>query len=125
MFEKATRMKLRIATGKGNLSVEDLWDLNLAQLNEVAKGLNRRVKELGEEDFLKVEKKEETVTRFSFDIVLHILNTKKKEAEEAVSLKAKKEERQKLLDALAAKKEAGIANLSEEEIKAKLAELDA
>ncbi|MFA5457111.1 MAG: hypothetical protein WC261_05690, partial [Synergistaceae bacterium] len=65
MFEKATRMKLRIATGKGNLSVEDLWDLNLAQLNEVAKGLNRRVKELGEEDFLKVEKKEETLTRFS------------------------------------------------------------
>jgi len=125
MFEKATRMKLRIATGKGNLSVEDLWDLNLAQLNEVAKGLNRRVKELGEEDFLKVEKKEETLTRFSFDIVLHILNAKKKEAEEAVSIKAKKEERQKLLAALDAKKEAGIANLSEEEIKAKLAELDA
>lgn len=124
MFEKAARMKLRIATGKGNLSVEDLWDLNLTQLNEIAKGLNRKVKELGEEDFLKVEKKEETLTRFSFDIVIHILNTKKKEAEEAVNLKAKKEERQRLLDALDAKKEQSIANLSEEEIKAKLAALD-
>lgn len=28
MFKQASKMKLRFATSKGNLSVEDLWDLS-------------------------------------------------------------------------------------------------
>lgn len=124
MFEKAVRMKLRVATTKGNLSVEDLWDLSLAELNEIAKGLNRTVKDLGEEDFLKTEDKAEREARFSFDVVLHILNTKKAEAEAAVERKKKSEEKQKLLEALEAKQADEIKGLTEEEIKQKLKELD-
>ncbi len=44
MFEKASRLKLRIATAMGQLTVEDLWDLNLATLNAIAKGLNKQLK---------------------------------------------------------------------------------
>lgn len=36
MFKQASKMKLRFATSKGNLSVEDLWDLSLPVLDKLA-----------------------------------------------------------------------------------------
>ena len=77
MFEKASRLKLRFASTRGGLSVEDLWDLSLANLNGLAKGINKAIKASEEEDFLKEAKKTDTEAKLAFEIVLHILNTKK------------------------------------------------
>lgn len=35
MYKQASKMKLRFATSKGNLSVEDLWDLSLPALDRL------------------------------------------------------------------------------------------
>ena len=48
-FEKASRLKLRFNTAKGDITVEDLWDLKLESRNgfdleSVAQSLNRAVK---------------------------------------------------------------------------------
>lgn len=37
MFDKVTRLKLRFESNKGLLSVEQVWDLSLTALNEMAK----------------------------------------------------------------------------------------
>lgn len=123
-YAKAVRTKLRVATPKGSLTVEDLWDLNLSQLNEIAKGLNRRKKNSEEEDFLKVDKPEDQEIKLSFDIVLDILQTKQREAQEAEDRKAKLGEKQMLLALLETKKMQGLASLTEEELVAKIRALE-
>lgn len=124
LFERASREKTRFATSKGLLSSEDLWDLSLQRLNDVAKGLKRKLRTEAEEDFLDETPVDDEV-QFQFDLVLHVLQTKKAENAERRTAKAKKEEKQKLLEILARKQDAGLEALSEDELKAKIAELTA
>ena len=123
MYKNAARLKLRFETPKGMLSAEDLWDLTLPQLNELAKKLNKRLKEFGEDDFLKVKNDEEKIVKLQFDIVLDILKTKQEDIEAAVARKLKMEQKQKLMAALDAKRDADIGAMTVEEIQAKLNEL--
>lgn len=123
MFEKASRMKLRFATRKGTLSVEDLWDLSLADLNILAKSLNKVLKESSEEDFLEVSNKVDVENKLKFDLALYILNTKKAESDAKAREQQVKEECDQLLEILSEKRNDNLKNLSEEELLRKIAEL--
>ena len=96
MFEYATRNKLRFPF-KGSISVEDLWDLSLANLDEVFKALNARVKKVNEESLLSSKSKEDEVLEVQIEIVKYIFLTKKEEADAKVLEREKKEKLQKLL----------------------------
>lgn len=123
MFEKATRIKLRFATRKGTLSVEDLWDLSLADLNTLAKSLNKVLKESSEEDFLEVSSKVDVENKLKFDLALYILNTKKAEMDAKARERQVKEECDQLLEILSEKRSANLKNLSEEELLRRISEL--
>ncbi|MGD9678171.1 MAG: hypothetical protein AB7V16_07380 [Vulcanibacillus sp.] len=124
MFEKASRMKLRFQSSRGVLSVEDLWDLSLEQLNTLAKGLKKQLQNAAEEDFLEVQSSEDLIVQLEFDIVLYILNTKKNEKKAREEAVAKKNEKKKLLDILNRKKDESLETLSEEELVKRINELD-
>jgi hypothetical protein len=124
MFENASRTKLRIASDRGLLSAEDLWDLSLTELNSIAKKLNAELKSSAEEDFLEETSSEDKVTKLKFEIVLHIINTRKAEnskRKEYAELKAK---RDKLLAIKAKKQDDSLENMSIEELDAELEALD-
>lgn len=123
MFEQATRQKLRISSSFGNLSVEDLWDLPLTKLNDIAKVLKRTLKDSEEDDFLEERSIKGTEDQLRFDIVLHVLNTKKAENKARLDAKEKKEQKNRLLEILARKQDAALENLSEEELLKKLESL--
>lgn len=123
MFEKASRLKLRFITDVGNLSTEDLWDLNLKQLNILAKSINKIVREDEEVDFLEEENSENLILKLKFDIVLHVLNVKKEEKKIALESIKRRKERDKILDIIEKKQDESLENLSEEELKKKLNEL--
>lgn len=123
MFEKAARMKLRFGTDKGLLSVEDLWDLSLQQLNRLAKALNKSIKESAEDDFLEETSAEDLIIKLQFNLVLHVLEAKKAEKKERLTASTKKAEREKILGILAKKQDDALENLSEEDLKKKLEEL--
>ncbi len=120
LFMEASRTKMRFQTKKGVVGTEDLWDLSLEDLNDIAKDLNSKVKASGEEDFLDTS---ETRDDTDFQIVLFVLNTKKEEKKIAIEAAANKIKKQRLTDILAQKQDASLNEMSEEELKTEIAKL--
>jgi hypothetical protein len=123
MYKKAIKLKLRFQTTQGLLSSEDLWDLNLQQLNSLAKSLKKHLKEAEEEDFLEEKSEEDTIAKLQFEIVLDVLETKKTEKKSRLEASEKKIKKEKLLGALARKEDENLEKLTVEELQAKIDEL--
>lgn len=123
MFEQATRQKYRFSTPQGELTVEDLWDLpltsrsNRANLDDIAKALNKQLKAQGEEEsFVVKEKEADESVKTMFEIVKHIIGVKLEENEKekkAVETKAKK---QKLMEIIARKQDKALEDTSVEDL---------
>lgn len=124
IFEKAIITKHRITTPKGRISPEDLNDLPVATLNDIAMGLSKKLKEFDEESFIKVSKSPlKDCMQLSFDLTIHFLN-KKVDEQNAQKIKAKnKKELELLTHALAEKRDSAISAMTEEEIMNRMAEL--
>lgn len=122
MYKTAARTRLRIKTGRGMVSVEDLWDLSLVELNNLAKGLNKELKRQDEEDFLGENTKEDEITKLKFDIIIDVLTTKKKERDAASTAADNKAHNQKILELIAAKEAEELKGKSIEELKGLLRE---
>jgi len=123
MFEKASKLKLRFTSDRGLLTTEDLWDMNLSQLNIIAKGLNKEIAKASEEDFLEEESKEDIKLKLMFDVVLYVLHVKKDEAKARKDLMEKKVKRDKILEILAKKQDANLENMSEDDLLKQLDDL--
>jgi len=123
-FEKAARTKLRFGSEKGELTVEDLWDLSLVKLNDMAKGLAQAIKDTDVEDYLETSvKKEDNFFKLRFDIVLHIIKIKQEENKAARDTVAKKERKQKILEIIAKKQDGDLEGKTEEQLLEELATL--
>ena len=123
MFEVAVRSKLRFPY-KGMVSVEDLYDLSVTNLDTVFKSLNSQVKQAKEESLLDTKTKEDEVLDLQIEIVKCIVKVKLEEEAARLQAKEKKEKKQKLLSILSEKQENELQNKSVDEIQAMLAELD-
>ena len=129
VFEKASRAKLRFATVRGNLSVEQLWDLPLdkgeVNLYNLAQDLLTQVADKPAEKlsfFNKAVTVDETA-ELKFEIVKHIVTTKVAEAEAQQTEAIKRTQRQELDALIAAKKAEAKQGLSLEELEAMRAKL--
>jgi cytochrome P450 len=130
IFEQATILKLRFPSARGELSVENLWDLPLTSktvfdLDTIAKSVNASLKASGEESFVKTEANP-AVTRLTLmlDILKHIIATKLAANEADRKRSDRNAERQKLLSILANKQDEALQQMTTEEINKKLAALD-
>lgn len=119
MFENATRTKMRFPF-KGMISVEDLWDLSVKDLDTIFKTLNAQVKKSQEESLLVTKTEEDEVLSTQIEIVKHIVSVKLAEAEKAKQSKAVKEQKQKIMEILSAKEDEDLHNKSVDELKAML-----
>lgn len=119
MYKKASKLKLRIFTKFGNLSVEQLWDLSLADLSAAIKVANKKIKQIKELDgldFLEGTSKVDPIDQLSFDILKDIFLEKKKEADEIASAREVKEYNQKILSLIAKKQDESLESKSLEEL---------
>jgi uncharacterized membrane protein len=122
MFEFALKNKVRFPY-KGLVSVEDLFDLSVRDLDSIFKTLNAQVKESQEESLLATKTKEDETLAIQIEIVKHIVKTKLDEVETAKQSKELKEKKQKIMEIIAAKQDESLHNASVEELQAMLANL--
>lgn len=73
MFEKAVKGKYRFPY-KGQIAVEDLYDLSLGSLDTVFKTLNAEVKKTDEESLLQTKSEEDDILATKIEIVKYIFN---------------------------------------------------
>lgn len=129
VFEKASRAKLRFQTPRGNLSVEQLWDLPLdkgeVNLYNLAQDLLTQVADKPAEKlsfFSKAVAVDETA-ELKFEIVKHIVTMRVAEAEAQQTEAIKRTQRAELDALIAAKKAEAKQGLSLEELEAMRAKL--
>ena len=123
IFEMATRGKYRFPY-KGQISVEDLWDLGLIALDSIFKTLNSQSKAAKEESLLEVKSAEDEILTAQIEIVKYIVSVKQEEANAKLKAKERKEQKQKIMSIMASKQEEALAGKSIEELQKMLDELD-
>lgn len=116
-YKTATQLKLRYNTSIGELSTEQLWDLSLTQLDELAISLQESYKELGKKSFLDKKSEKDTIAKLQFDIVLDVLKTKQTEQEELANAKETKLHNEKILGLISAKEDEALSNKSVSDLK--------
>jgi hypothetical protein len=133
-FVQASRQKLRFQTTKGILSVEQLWDLPLTSttgavnLDSIAVEVFSKLENAPVTSFVRtapVLTKDQQDDALRLEILKYIIAVKQEENALKLQQSAKAEEKRKLLELLAKKQEASMDNLSEEEVRKRLAELGA
>jgi hypothetical protein len=115
-FKEALRQKLRFQTNRGLLSTEQLWELDLPELDELAVKLETEYKDSGKKSFLVKKSEKDKTTKLRFDIVVDILTTKVEENEVLKNAKSVKEHNEKILAEIARRKEEKITTVSDEEL---------
>lgn len=123
-FEKASKLKLRFSTAKGEVSVEDLWDFSLTSLDTIAKAVNKRLKEESEESFISTRTTSNAVMGLRLDILKHIIAVKLAEKDAAASRAEKQAKMQQLKELIASKANAALAEKSLDELQKMMAELE-
>lgn len=130
IFEYATRNKLRFTSSRGELTVEQLWDVPLRSsdgfnLNAIAKSANEAVKVINEENFVETTRTvAHTRIETVLEVVKHVIGVKLADETAAKKRAENKVKREKLLTALAEKQNGKLSALSERELKKQIDELE-
>ena len=123
LFELASREKYRFPF-KGQVSVEDLWDLSPKDLDAIFKSLNAQVKKESEESLLSPKEAVDVVLNAKIEIVKHIVAVKLSEAEKARQAKKRREEKQRIAELIADKQDEALREKSLAELQAMLNAMD-
>ena len=115
IFEVAAKNKYRFPF-KGMISVEDLFDLRVEDLDVIFKALNSQVKKQSEESLLNTKNSSDAELDNKIAIVKHIFNVKVAEAEARELARENKAKKQKLMAILAAKQDEALQNMSMEDL---------
>jgi hypothetical protein len=126
LFEEAARKKLRIPSDRGELTVEQLWDLPLTSdrtlsLDAVAQSVHVQLKATSETSFVKTKPNpRQAALQLQLDIIVYIIAVKQAEAETQAKANETRALRERLEAALISKQEKALEDMSEDDIKKQL-----
>jgi hypothetical protein len=105
------------------ISVEDLWELSVKNLDAVFKALNAEAKQANEESLLAVKSDEDTILDVKIAIVRYIVNVKQAEAVQREQAAVVRERAHRLQELIAQKKDDELKGKTVEELQAMLSAL--
>ncbi|MDX1532587.1 MAG: hypothetical protein R3230_00050 [Nitrosopumilaceae archaeon] len=118
MFEQASRLKLRF----GQYNVEDLWDIPLTSktkvnLDVIARGLNKEIKESNEESFVVQRSSANKELQLKFDLVKYIIDVRLAENKAKEDALKEKQRKDKIRELIAKKQDESLEEKSIDELK--------
>ena len=123
IFEVAIREKFRFPF-KGMISVEDLWDCSVSNLDSIFKTLNSQLKQVKEESLLDTKTQQDKELDMKIEIIKYIVKVKQEEENLRLKSKEQREKKQKIMEILSVKQDTALQNMSEDELKKMLNELE-
>jgi hypothetical protein len=121
-FKLASQQKLRFQHSRGSLTVEQLWDLSIDELDALAVSLEDQHKQSGKKSFLTTKSVKDKTAKLRFDVVLEVLTAKVEEAELSAKSGQIKERNKKILAIIADKQDQSLSKKSVKELEAMLEE---
>ncbi len=120
MYKEALQKKLRFKTNKGMISVEDLFDLSLQNLNTLAIMLDKKVNEAPKKSFIEDLPAEENDDELRFNIVKDVISIKLKARKDSADKAQKDAQRKRIAELIAKKQDEALEGKSIEELQAML-----
>ena len=117
IFEKASKKKLRFATAKGGVSVEDLWDVPMATLNVIALALDKSLSETANKSFIEDSPTVNSDDQLRFDVVKSIITTRRANKDAASKSAATKAQNARILEILARKEDAALNDMDPDDLR--------
>lgn len=122
-FEYAIRNKLRVSY-KGSMSVEDLYDLSIENLDSLYVSLRRQQKSVEEESLITPTRKN-TELDVTLMLVKHIFQVKRDEQAARLLKKQAAEKRKRIREIIASKQDEALSQASIEDLQRMLDEEEA
>ncbi len=127
IFAQATRLALRFVTSKGQVSVEDLWQMPLTSsrhtsLDSLARHYAQKLRDSDVGSFVEPSKVDEGL-QLRFDVVKFIIDTKLAERDEKTAAKAKEAQKEKLQAIIEQKRDEHLSTKTIEELEQEIAKL--
>lgn len=119
IFKYAAKKQLRFPY-KGLISVEDLFNLGLTELDSVYKVLRKQQKSSSEESLISDKTPQDTELEIKLTIVKEIFDDKKIAMDKVKKAAEKKAQAQKILEIMNKKQDEALQNMSQEELQAQL-----
>jgi hypothetical protein len=117
MFEKAARLKLRFPY-KGHITVEDLWDLSVEDLDAIYTSINHSLKAFKDEGLMVKKDSNVAVMELRLEILKHIYEVKVQEAKAKLAEKERRERKRRIEELIAKKQDSELEGKSLEELAA-------
>lgn len=124
LFKVAVKKKYRF-NYRGLISVEDLWDLSVEDLDKIFKSLKSQQRNASEESLLQAVSKEDKELNNKIEIIKIIVADKLAASDRAKKAAAQRMQNQRILEIMADKQDAALKEKSVEELQAMLTTTDA
>lgn len=117
-FLEASRRKLRFATSRGSLTVEQMWDVPMTTLSECIKSLRKKLNAGAEEEleFLDEKVVVDKDDKIAFEVLKEVYILRKEEKASEQKKAESKAQNQKIMELIAQKRDQSLANKTEEEL---------